>query len=109
MAKWLDVCMSDEEWDALPCKIQFAKIDRFEFVDEEEVYAVVGALRYRVAWTRSRLDKFFREDAVGAPDYSDGLLDICSAVEEVRDQVRQLAELEEMECAAKRSRIDDAL
>ncbi len=106
MAKWLDVCMSDEEWDALPCKIQFAKIDRFEFVDEEEVYAVVGALRYRVAWKRDAIDAFFREDAMGAPDYSDVLRDIGAAVEDVRDQVR---ELEEMERVAKRSRMDDAL
>lgn len=104
MAKWLDVFMSDEEWDALPCKIRIASIDRFEFVDEEEVYAVVGALRYRVTWKRDAIDAFFREDAMGAPDYSDALQDIGSAVEEVRDQVRDLGEA--LERMAKKSRIE---
>lgn len=114
MAKWLDVSMQNEEWDALPCKIRIASIDRFEFVDEEEVYAVVGALRYRVQWTRSQLDEFFAADAQGPPDYSELLGNIGSAVEDVRDQVDGLGvtlyELpEEMERVAKRSRIDDAL
>lgn len=92
MAKWLDVTMSDEEWDALPCKIRIASIDRFEFVDEEEIYAVAGANRYRVMWTREKLDELFEEEACGMPEYTDELRYIGGAVEDVRDRLENVVE-----------------
>ena len=92
MSKWVDVTLANEHWDRLLCKIRSTSIDRFEFVDEEEIYAVVGANRYRVMWTREKLDELFEEEASGMPEYTDELRYIGGAVEDVRDRLENVVE-----------------